>query len=58
MTTNEKITAEEHRERHEELHKMLDELVADWIAETKSLPSKNTVYDLMVWSAEQAEIGR
>ena len=42
-----------HQKRHEELHRALDELVADWITHTTSLPSKASVLELMQWSAEQ-----
>lgn len=44
---------EEHKERHRMLHGYLDELVADWIRHTNSLPSKNTVFELMEWSNTQ-----
>ncbi len=47
------MTHDEHRERHKMLHKYLDELVADWITHADSLPSKNSVMDLMDWSYEQ-----
>jgi hypothetical protein len=53
------MTTEEHRERHKERHKLLhsclDELVADWIAHTRKLPSQATVLELMKWAAKQAE---
>lgn len=51
--TDKKMTPEEHQARHKELHKMLDELVADWISDTGSLPSRGTVFDLMQWSHAQ-----
>jgi len=44
---------EGHKQRHIKLHGYLDELVADWITHTKSLPSKNTVFELMEWSNTQ-----
>jgi len=44
---------DEHRQRHEILHKELDELVADFISQTKALPSNTTVMQLMKWSFEQ-----
>lgn len=44
---------EKHRKRHVELHKSLDELVANWITHTDSLPSKCTVMELMKWSYSQ-----
>jgi hypothetical protein len=43
----------EHIKVHKRLHKALDELVADWITNTKCLPSKNMVLDLMKWSHTQ-----
>jgi hypothetical protein len=45
----------DHKNRHKELHNMLDELVACFISETKNLPSKTTVMELMTWSNEQAK---
>ena len=48
-----KDAEKEHRKRHRELHRGLDELVADWVSQTGSLPSRNTVYELMQWSNEQ-----
>lgn len=48
-------TYEQHRYRHVELHRAFDELLADWICETESLPSKSTVMDLFNWSHEQTE---
>lgn len=49
-----KVTiVEEHRKRHEELHKYLDELVADFIDKTGKLPSKTTIFELMLWSSNQ-----
>lgn len=47
--------AEVHRQRHIKLHSALDELVADWILQTNSFPSKNTVLDLIRWSHKQTE---
>ena len=44
-----------HKERHIELHKMLDELIADYITNTKGMPSQNTILDLMQWSHKQTE---
>jgi len=52
----ETMTKEEHIQRHEKLHKYLDELVADWIDHTKSLPSKNTVFELLQWSNKQTSL--
>lgn len=44
---------EQHRARHQLLHQFFDELVADWISHTGSLPSKSTVMELLTWSAQQ-----
>lgn len=49
------MTRKEHIEHHLRLHKALDELVADYIAHTKMLPSNSTVIDLIRWSFEQTE---
>lgn len=52
------MTAEEHKARHVALHASLDELLADWIAHASPLatplPSRTTVLELIMWSAEQA----
>ncbi len=47
------MKTEEHIERHKMLHGHLDELVADFIKETKKLPSKSTIFELMEWSHQQ-----
>lgn len=44
---------DEHRERHKLLHRHLDEIVADWLVQTRRLPSKSSVMDLLTWSAAQ-----
>ncbi len=49
-----KMTEEEHAARHKALHASLDELLADWITQTRSLPSKTTVMEFLAWSAIQA----
>jgi len=49
------MTPEEHKARHVELRQALDELVVDWAAQTKSLPSKRSVIVLMQWAYRQAE---
>lgn len=49
------MTKEEHRQHHIKLHAALDELLADWITETGSLPSQKTVMDLAKWSHEQTK---
>lgn len=52
------MSPEEHRERHIELHKCLDELVADYISNTRNSLSKATILDLMRWSAEQLTVNK
>ena len=47
------MTHEEHRLKHIALHNSLDELLADWIIETGSLPSKSSVLELLEWSHSQ-----
>lgn len=46
---------EEHVERHKMLHKYFDELLADFIGQTKKLPSETTVSELCEWSSEQTK---
>jgi hypothetical protein len=53
--THSLVEKEEHRQRHVALHAYLDELIADYIRHTGGLPSKNTIYDLIVWSCGQAK---
>jgi len=48
-----KIEIDIHRERHIKLHAMLDELVADYISDTKKLLDKTTILELMQWAYEQ-----
>ena len=47
------MNREEHKARHQLLHKELDELIADFITHTKSLPSKTSLMELMSWSRIQ-----
>lgn len=47
------MTEKEHKEKHKALHNSFDELLADWIAQTKKTPSKSTILDLINWSHEQ-----
>ena len=47
------MTPEEHKQRHVELHRALDQLIAEWIGHTDSLPSRHTVLELMEWAHEQ-----
>ena len=47
------MNKEEHKKRHKILHENLDELVADFINHTESLPSKTKLTELMSWSHEQ-----
>jgi len=44
------MNIEEHKARHQLLLKELDELVADFIIHTNSLPSRTTIMELMEWS--------
>lgn len=47
------MTPEEHRERHRFLHRCLDELLADFIRHTGSLPSETTLMQFLTWSSHQ-----
>lgn len=47
------MTPQEHKDLHIELHQKLDELVADFIRHTDALPSRNTILELIRWSARQ-----
>lgn len=47
------MTPQEHIERHKYLHRCLDELLADWISNTKLMPSTSTIMDLIQWSHQQ-----
>lgn len=49
------LNKEEHRGRHIILHKMLDELLADYIKETKKTLSETSIFQLMKWSYEQTK---
>jgi len=42
-----------HIQRHKELHKALDELLADYINNTKNSLNETTIMDLVKWSAKQ-----
>jgi len=44
---------EEHIKRHKELHKCLDELLANFITNTKHFPSKTPILKLTEWSHQQ-----
>ncbi len=46
---------EEHKARHVELHRSLDELLADFIGHTGSLPSRTTLDVFLRWSFEQTQ---
>jgi hypothetical protein len=58
----EELTPEQHRERHVALHRSLDELLADFIGHTGSLPSQTTLTEFLTWSHSQtldpAEVNR
>lgn len=47
------IINNEHLKRHTELHKCLDELLADYIAQTDSLPEYTSLWDFIAWSFKQ-----
>lgn len=47
------LTKEEHKKRHIELHQKFDELIADFIFNTKKLPLKTTLKELIDWSHKQ-----
>ena len=53
QTKTTRLTEDEHRLRHLALHRALDELLADWLSNTESLPSVASVSDLMDWSHGQ-----
>jgi len=44
---------QEHKEIHIALHKSLDELLSDFITQTKKLPSETTVLEFLTWSNNQ-----
>lgn len=46
-------TPEEHKTRHIELHKALDELLADFVGHTSSLPSETSLTEFLKWSHQQ-----
>ena len=50
-----KMTKADHKKRHEELHRALDELTADFMMHTNSLPSQTTIIRLMEWSHQQCQ---
>jgi hypothetical protein len=47
------MTPEEHKDRHILLHQHFDELLADFIWQTDSLPSQTTLLELINWSYQQ-----
>lgn len=49
------MTPAQHKKRHIKLHHALDELMADWIFNTGSLPSNCSVFQLMEWSYQQTQ---
>lgn len=51
-----KMNARQHQKRHKELHKSLDELIGDFISQTKLLPSKTSILKLLDWSYQQTKI--
>jgi len=49
------MTKEEHAFLHQQLHSSLDELVANFIYHTGKLPSKTTIFELILWSTKQCD---
>ena len=47
------MTKEEHIQRHELLQDHLVEIIGDYIAHTKKLPSTVSILELMKWAAKQ-----
>ena len=47
------MTKEEHKQRHIKLHENLDELIGDYISQTKKMLSKTTIMELIEWSHQQ-----
>jgi hypothetical protein len=47
------LTYVQHKEQHQKLHEAFDELLADYLIETKKVPSEITVFELMKWSFAQ-----
>ena len=45
----------EHRQRHVELHAKFDELLADWINNTKG-STNDSIFTLMEWSHRQTKL--
>ena len=43
----------QHIKRHKKLHGALDELLADFVAQTGSVISQTSVFDLLEWSYKQ-----
>ena len=48
------MTAEEHKAKHKEWRRCLEELVADFVRQTKISLKKATVMELIEWSDLQA----
>ena len=44
---------DEHKHRHIELHRNLDELITDFISNSKASISKTTLIELIEWSHKQ-----
>jgi hypothetical protein len=47
------MTTELHRKHHEILDKMLNEVVRDFLEETKTNPINRTLSELLAWSHKQ-----
>ncbi len=49
------FSAEDHHARHRVLHAMFDELLGDYLAQTKRHLYETTVLDLLTWSSAQCD---
>ena len=49
------MNKKEHKERHKLLHKELDELLADYIQDTKKGLRETNLIEFMEWSYEQTK---
>ena len=49
------MNKKEHKERHKLLHRELDELIADYIQNTKKSLQETNLIEFMEWSYEQTK---
>ncbi len=49
------LSKEKHKARHKLLHECFDELLADFIKDTRKLISETTLFELMEWSNKQTK---